>query len=127
MIPTRRAIIGAAGAAALSRILMPWRPTPSDILLADATPAEAAETVMAASPLPDVAFPAAGMVLKDEQGRVIARVVSMTANRSCRPSRFADNGWRNYEPGISTLDIQAVMTDDAARYQPGPPIILARS
>jgi hypothetical protein len=41
MTPTRRTLLGAAGAAALSRILMPWRPTPKDILLADGAPAGA--------------------------------------------------------------------------------------
>ncbi|HSZ58593.1 MAG TPA: hypothetical protein VK797_23195 [Tepidisphaeraceae bacterium] len=33
MLPTRRTILGAAGASALSRILLPWRPQPQDLIV----------------------------------------------------------------------------------------------
>lgn len=97
MNPTRRTLLGAAGAAALSRILLPWKPQPSDLLLADATPA--AEPKVERVEVPPVADTASGswFSLTDERGREFAVIDSLMMNHTAR--------------GMASLQLSAIVTD----------------
>jgi hypothetical protein len=50
MLPTRRTILGVAGASALSRILLPWRPKPEDLIVPGESIERADSNVMPLSP-----------------------------------------------------------------------------
>jgi hypothetical protein len=74
VIPSRRFILGAAGAAALSKIIAPWRPAPQDIVMAGE--ADVPEAVKANKTL------LSWTVRRKEVHRITVAIHSMTEGRS---------------------------------------------
>jgi hypothetical protein len=97
IIPTRRSLLGTLGAAALAGIAFPWKPNPTDIVLATELPPPPQKVT--AKPVADIPDVTPGMTLYDHRGRPVAIATRISIDHDLIDvTTLADNGWRRMMP-----------------------------